>query len=83
MKAETVQSKRIGKVVNEALENDMMKQEYETLTSDLLQWIEETIADLNQREFINSLSGVQGQLSEFHTYRLVARLKCYLSAVLY
>ena len=69
MKAETVQSKRIGKVVNEALENDMMKQEYETLTSDLLQWIEETIADLNQREFINSLSGVQGQLSEFHTCR--------------
>ena len=71
MKAETVQSKRIGKVVNEALENDMMKQEYETLTSDLLQWIEETIADLNQRDFINSLSGVQGQLSEFHTYRSV------------
>lgn len=32
MKQETVQGKRIGKVVGIAMENDKMMQEYETLT---------------------------------------------------
>lgn len=46
-----------------------MINEYESLTSDLLRWIEETIGDLNQREFENSLQGVQAQLSQFNAYR--------------
>lgn len=46
-----------------------MINEYESLTSDLLRWIEDTIEVLNQREFENSLQGVQAQLSQFNAYR--------------
>jgi hypothetical protein len=40
MKQETVQGKRIGKVVGIAMEIDRMINDYETFTSDLLKWIE-------------------------------------------
>ncbi|XP_076312784.1 spectrin beta chain-like isoform X3 [Tachypleus tridentatus] len=73
MKAETVQGRRIGKVVGEAMENDRMAHEYETLTSDLLQWIEHTIAALSDRHFANSLVGVQQQMTSFNTYRTVEK----------
>ncbi|KAG8228277.1 hypothetical protein J437_LFUL006245 [Ladona fulva] len=73
MKAETVQGKRIGKVVGIAMENDRAVQEYETLTSDLLRWIESTVVALGDRNFANSLTGVQTQLSQFSTYRTVEK----------
>ncbi|XP_054928248.1 spectrin beta chain isoform X2 [Dermacentor andersoni] len=69
MKAETVQGKRIGKVIGHAIENERMIAEYESLTSDLLRWIEETIVALSDRQFANSLVGVQQQLLAFNTYR--------------
>lgn len=69
MKAETVQGRRIGKVVGQAMENDRMIEEYETLTSDLLKWIEHTIYSLSDRHFSNSLFGVQQQLAAFSSYR--------------
>ena len=73
MKQETVQGKRIGKVVGIAMENERMMEEYEGLTSDLLKWIEGTIAQLGDRRFANSLSGVQHQLSQFNNYRTVEK----------
>ncbi|XP_069698706.1 spectrin beta chain isoform X3 [Periplaneta americana] len=73
MKQETVQGKRIGKVVGIAMENDRMVQEYEGLTSDLLRWIEATITALGERDFANSLAGVQAQLTQFNTYRTVEK----------
>uniref|UniRef100_A0A183IVK4 Spectrin beta chain, non-erythrocytic 2 n=1 Tax=Soboliphyme baturini TaxID=241478 RepID=A0A183IVK4_9BILA len=69
LKQETIQGRRIGKVVNELMENDQMINEYEGLSSDLLEWIRSTIERLNDRHFINSLIGVQKQLSEFNSYR--------------
>ncbi|XP_075723582.1 spectrin beta chain isoform X5 [Rhipicephalus microplus] len=69
MKAETVQGKRIGKVIGHAMENERMIAEYEGLTSDLLRWIEETIVALSDRHFANSLVGVQQQLLAFNAYR--------------
>ena len=69
LKQETVQGKRIGKVVGIAMDNDRMIHEYETLTSELLKWIEMTIETLNDRKFINSLAGVQSQLGQFNAYR--------------
>lgn len=51
------------------MENDQLIEEYETLTSDLLQWIEQTINALSDRKFANSLTGVQQQLSAFNNYR--------------
>lgn len=73
MKQETVQGKRIGKVVGIAMDNDRMIKEYEGLTSNLLQWIEETITALGDRRFANSLIGVQQQLSQFNNYRTVEK----------
>ena len=60
-------------VVNQCLEHERMINDYETLTSDLLEWIENTITVLNDREFANSLQGVQQQLAAFNTYRTVEK----------
>ena len=73
MRAETIQSKRIGKVVGTLMENDHMIHEYESLTSELLRWIRETIEQLGQRQFANSLGGVQEQLVQFNSYRTVEK----------
>ncbi|CAB3255875.1 unnamed protein product [Arctia plantaginis] len=73
MKQETVQGKRIGKVVGIAMENEKMMHEYESLTSDLLQWIERTIEALGDRTFANSLEGVRQQLIQFSNYRTVEK----------
>lgn len=50
-----------------------MIKEYETLTSDLLKWIERTIEQLGDRDFANSLIGVQQQLAQFNNYRTVEK----------
>ncbi|XP_039294197.1 spectrin beta chain isoform X2 [Nilaparvata lugens] len=73
MKQETVQGKRIGKVVGIAMDNDRMVSEYERLTSDLLLWIQATIDSLGDRRFANSLVGVQQQLAQFSNYRTVEK----------
>uniref|UniRef100_A0A915D0Y9 Calponin-homology (CH) domain-containing protein n=1 Tax=Ditylenchus dipsaci TaxID=166011 RepID=A0A915D0Y9_9BILA len=69
LKQETIQGKRIGKVIGELMDNEAMIDKYEQLSTDLLEWIRRTIADLNNREFQNSLNGVQRQLTEFNNYR--------------
>ncbi|OCT68624.1 spectrin beta chain, erythrocytic [Xenopus laevis] len=69
MKALAVEGKRIGKVLDNAIETDKMIHEYESLTSDLLTWIEQTILALINRTFANSLTGVQQQLQAFSAYR--------------
>jgi len=59
-----------------------MIRDYETMTSDLLEWIQKTITTLNDREFANSLAGVQQQLATFNGYRTMEKppkyvLHCY------
>lgn len=73
MKAETVQGRRIGKVVGHAMETDNLINEYERLTSDLLKWIEHKIDTLSERQFANSLAGVQSDLAQFNNYRTVEK----------
>ncbi|KAF1394442.1 hypothetical protein PFLUV_G00000340 [Perca fluviatilis] len=72
MKALKVEGKRIGKVLDNALETEKMIEKYESLASDLLEWIEQTIIILNNRKFANSLLGQQ-QLQAFNTYRTVEK----------
>ncbi|XP_028968283.1 spectrin beta chain-like [Galendromus occidentalis] len=69
MKQDTVHGRRIGKAVGNAMDNDKLIEDYERLTSDLLRWIEQTIAVLGDRNFTNSLVGVQKQLADFNQYR--------------
>ncbi|KAJ3610274.1 hypothetical protein NHX12_022367 [Muraenolepis orangiensis] len=73
MKALKVEGKRIGKVLDNALESQKMIDKYESLSSDLLEWIEQTIIILNNRKFANSLMGVQQQLQAFNSYRTIEK----------
>ena len=43
--------RELPQVVNELMENDKMVQDYERLSSDLLEWIKQRIALLNDRQF--------------------------------
>ncbi|KAK2826521.1 hypothetical protein Q5P01_020735 [Channa striata] len=69
MKQLAVEGKRLGKVLDQAIDTEKMIDMYETLASDLLTWIEQTIIVLNNRKLANSLSGVQQQLQAFNNYR--------------
>uniref|UniRef100_A0A8C2B692 Spectrin beta chain n=1 Tax=Cyprinus carpio TaxID=7962 RepID=A0A8C2B692_CYPCA len=73
MKALAVEGKRVGKVLDQAIETEKMTEKYETLSSDLLTWIEQTIIVLNNRKLANSLAGVQQQLQAFNSYRTVEK----------
>ncbi|KAM9842482.1 spectrin beta chain, erythrocytic [Aulostomus maculatus] len=73
MKQLAVEGKRVGKVLDQAIETEQMIDKYETLASDLLTWIEQTIIVLNNRKLANSLTGVQQQLQAFNTYRTVEK----------
>lgn len=52
------------------MENEALVERYEQLSSGLLDWIKQKIAELNERQFVNSLRGVQQQLTAFNTYRV-------------
>uniref|UniRef100_G1SD01 Spectrin beta chain n=1 Tax=Oryctolagus cuniculus TaxID=9986 RepID=G1SD01_RABIT len=73
MKVLAVEGKRVGKVIDHAIETEKMIEKYSGLASDLLTWIEQTIVVLNSRKFANSLAGVQQQLQAFSTYRTVEK----------
>ncbi|KAJ7344120.1 hypothetical protein JRQ81_000070 [Phrynocephalus forsythii] len=73
MKVLAVEGKRVGKVMDHAMETEKMINKYSGLASDLLMWIEHTIASLNSRKFANSLAGVQQELQAFSTYRTVEK----------
>ncbi|NXT27258.1 SPTB1 protein, partial [Syrrhaptes paradoxus] len=73
MKVLEVEGRRLGKVIEHAKETERMIDGYGGLASDLLTWIEQTIASLNSRSFANSLAGVQHQLQAFSTYRTVEK----------
>jgi hypothetical protein len=68
MKDDQVQGKRIAKVVASAIQIDNDIKLYESLTTQLLEWIRQTIEQLSDRQFANSLHGVQQQLTAFNQY---------------
>ena len=50
-----------------------MKVEYDTLCTNLLQWIEVTIGELSDRNFPNTLTDMQQLMQDFKTYRTVEK----------
>ncbi|XP_062996569.1 spectrin beta chain, non-erythrocytic 4 [Elgaria multicarinata webbii] len=68
MKALAVEGKRIGKVLEQALEIEKIIERYESLATELLEWIELTIAIISNQKFANSLAGVQQQLQAFTAF---------------
>nr|XP_002732400.1 PREDICTED: spectrin beta chain, non-erythrocytic 5-like [Saccoglossus kowalevskii] len=73
MKKEQKGGKRIGKIVNGLMDIENSEEDYERLTSDLLKWIKIKIEELDDRNFPNSLDGIQGEMMKFKDYRTVEK----------
>ena len=52
---------------------DKLKNDYELFTSNLLDWIKIKILELDNRNFPNSLEGIQKELLKFKEYRTVEK----------
>ncbi|KAM9270917.1 LOW QUALITY PROTEIN: spectrin beta chain, non-erythrocytic 4 [Cariama cristata] len=68
MKALAVEGKRIGKVLDQAMEIEAIIERYEALATELLAWIQHTITIISNQKFANSLTGVQQQLQAFTAF---------------
>ena len=55
-------------VLDQALEIEKIIERYESLASELLEWIELTITIISNQKFANSLAGVQQQLQAFTAF---------------
>ncbi|XP_071162084.1 spectrin beta chain-like isoform X8 [Mytilus edulis] len=73
MKSEMTGGKRIAKILGSLMDMEAMVDDYETLTSSLLEWIQFTIKRLQDRNFPNSLEGIQKEVVKFKTYRTVEK----------
>ena len=61
------------KIVGQMMDADKMKVQYGKLTTDLLEWIKQKITVLEDRNFPNSLEGIQRELLSFKQYRTVEK----------
>jgi spectrin beta len=57
------------KVVEKVRENNKLITEYDVNADDLIKWIQVTTVTLQERDFANTLVGVQQQMIEFNQYR--------------
>ncbi|VDK61916.1 unnamed protein product [Onchocerca ochengi] len=72
-KTEMTGARRVAKIVGSLMSSDQLQEDYEALCSELLLWIQQTIAMLNGRKFPNSLKGIQDELLEFKNYRTLEK----------
>uniref|UniRef100_A0A663FH70 Calponin-homology (CH) domain-containing protein n=1 Tax=Aquila chrysaetos chrysaetos TaxID=223781 RepID=A0A663FH70_AQUCH len=73
MKALAVEGKRIGKVLDQAMEIEAIIERYEVLAAELLAWIQHTITIISNQKFANSLTGVQQQLQAFTSFCILEK----------
>lgn len=52
---------------------DKLKNNYELFTTNLLEWIKIKVVELDNRNFPNSLEGIQRELLKFKEYRTVEK----------
>lgn len=55
------------------MDADRKKIYYERLTTNLLSWIRQKTLELQQRDFPNSLEGIQKELLAFKEYRTIEK----------
>lgn len=60
-------------IVGQMMDADRKKEYYERLTSDLLEWIQRKVIELEDRNFPNSLEGIQKELLLFKQYRTIEK----------
>ncbi|XP_072283741.1 spectrin beta chain, non-erythrocytic 5 [Pyxicephalus adspersus] len=68
----TVQ-KRVGNTMSLVLDIEKMKTQYETMTSDLIQWIKQKVVEMNNRHFPNNINGMLQLMANFKNYRMVEK----------
>ncbi|GFY64113.1 spectrin beta chain, non-erythrocytic 5, partial [Trichonephila inaurata madagascariensis] len=73
MKSEMKGGKRIANIVSQMMDADKLKNNYEMFTTNLLQWIQMKIKELDNRNFPNSLEGIQKELLKFKEYRTIEK----------
>ncbi|XP_024085304.1 spectrin alpha chain, non-erythrocytic 1 isoform X3 [Cimex lectularius] len=73
MKNEMKSGRRIANIVGQMMDADKMKVYYEKLTTTLLEWIKQKVAQLEDRNFPNSLEGIQKELLSFKQYRTIEK----------
>ncbi|XP_066903176.1 spectrin beta chain, erythrocytic isoform X2 [Halyomorpha halys] len=73
MKNEMKSGRRIANIVGQMMEADNMKIHYEKLTTNLLEWIKQKVAQLENHNFPNSLEGIQKELLAFKQYRTIEK----------
>ncbi|KAI6645821.1 hypothetical protein LOD99_13081 [Oopsacas minuta] len=61
--------KRLVKILTFLMELEKTKQQYVTIATALLKWIEDKIVSLSKHSFPNSLAGMRELLSNFNKYR--------------
>lgn len=55
------------------MDADKKKIHYDRLTTNLLDWIRMKISELENRDFPNSLQGIQNELLRFKQYRTIEK----------
>nr|VZI37615.1 unnamed protein product [Spirometra erinaceieuropaei] len=73
LKADTVHARRIERIFDLLKKFTDGVKSYEVKTDALLRWIKQATILLNDRQFENSLDGLQFQLSQFKTFRTVEK----------
>ncbi|KAK3749497.1 hypothetical protein QZH41_013472, partial [Actinostola sp. cb2023] len=62
-------AKRIGKVLNINRDNEKMMEDYENLASDLLDWINQKLPQMENRETDGTLADMQRKVEDLRKYR--------------
>lgn len=86
--SEIISGKRIANIVSQLTEIDKFQANYEMLTTNLLNWIQMKIFELDNRDFPNSLEGIQNEFIKFKEYRTVEKSpkykeRCEIEALLF
>lgn len=63
----------VFQIIGILVDIESMKEEYDQMITNLLQWIEQTIARLSDRTFPNSLPGMQKLMTDFKTFRTMEK----------
>ncbi|CAH0552966.1 unnamed protein product [Brassicogethes aeneus] len=69
MKNEEKSGRRIAKIIHKLADLDKKKISYDSLFTNLLGWIQKKIVELEDRNFPNSIEGIQTLMAEFMVYR--------------
>jgi len=60
-------------VLAQMRDNDKLINEYETLVTNLLSWIQKMTEELSDRSFPNTITGVQTLVTDFNQFRTVEK----------